>query len=110
MLVSAHVGEGRATLWVFNTARDDRQAVITLDLKALGLQGAVTIAFDAETGDRIPLESGTLRVQVPKRFWRAVRLMQPRLLQGNETFVVLFENFLIHPWLIIKSFVVCFTD
>ena len=30
--------------------------------------------------------------------------------QGNETFVVLFENFLIHPWLIIKSFEVCFTD
>ena len=92
MLVSAHVGEGRATLWVFNTARDDRQAVITLDLKALGLQGAVTIAFDAETGDRIPLESGTLRVQVPKRFWRAVRLMQPRLLQGNETFVAHFDT------------------
>jgi len=82
--VSAHARPGRAALWIVNTSREDRKATIKINLGKLGLHSRRTVAFDAETGERYPLSRGflagshTLTVGVPKRFWRAVRLMDPK--------------------------------
>ena len=92
VLVSAHVRPGHAVLWIVNTAREDRQAAVRVDMKNLGLDPAQTVAFDAETGEPIDIRSGTLTVTVPKRFWRAVRLDQPKGLTGGATFVATFDG------------------
>ena len=89
---SAHVWPGHAVLWIFNTAREDRQATLKLDLRKLGLDAAKTVAFDAETGEPCDLKGGKLSVAVPKRLWRAVRLVEPKGLTRGATFVATFDG------------------
>ena len=91
VLVSAHVRKGHAVLWIVNTAREDRRATVRVDLGKLGLDPARTIAFDAETGDPYDLGDGVLTLDVPKRFWRAVRLVAPAVLAKDQTFVARFD-------------------
>jgi len=95
VLVSAHARDGHAVLWIVNTARKNCRAVVEIDLKRLGLAAGKTIAFDAETGQRRKLAGGAprkLTVDVPQRMWRAVRLMQPRRLTGETTFIAAFDG------------------
>jgi len=93
VIASAHVRPGKAVLWVVNTNREDKVARIRLDLAKLGLDPALrTEAFDAESGDRYGLDGGVLTTPVPKRMWRAVRLMQSRQLADTLTFHADFEQ------------------
>jgi hypothetical protein len=92
VIVSAHARPGHAALWIVNKAREDRQAVVQVDLRKLGFDPGKAIALDAETGERYPLSGGAVRVTVPKRLWRAVRLVQPNLLKGNQTFLARFDR------------------
>ena len=92
VLVSAHVRPGQAVLWIVNTSHEDRRATVAVDMKRLGLDAAASIAFDAETGERCQFSGGALAVDVPKRFWRAVRIVQPKLLAAGETFVAHFDG------------------
>jgi hypothetical protein len=91
--VSAHVRPGSAVLWLVNTTRQDQSGRVRLDLKSLGLGPTrSTVAYDAETGERYSMDAGVLSVPVPKRMWRAVRLIQPNALKGNITFVADFDR------------------
>jgi hypothetical protein len=98
VLVSAHVRPGRAILWLVNTAHEDRRARVLLDLTKLGLDRDKTVVFDAETGQRHELSRGwfarryTLRADVPKRFWRAIRLVQTERLKHGITFTASFDG------------------
>ena len=98
VLVSAHVRPRHAVLWIVNTSHDDRQASVRVNLRGLGFRPDEAIAFDAETGERYALttrflaKSHVLRVPVPKRMWRAVRIVQPRLLADGATFVARFDG------------------
>jgi hypothetical protein len=75
ILVSAHLRPGHGVLWIVNTAREDRRARVQLDLNALGFKAERMLAYDAETGERCNLRGDALSVEVPKRTWRAVRLV-----------------------------------
>ncbi len=91
VLVSAHVRAGNALLWVVNTSRQDAKAAVNVDLAKLKLDGSKVIACDAETGERVKIENGKFVVDVPARFWRAIRIMERRQLKGHETFVATFD-------------------
>jgi hypothetical protein len=93
VIVSAHVRPRNAVLWVVNTNREDKAARIRLDLAKLGLDSSLpTQVYDAESGDRYTLEGGVLTAPVPKRMWRAIRLIQSRRLAESLTFETDFEN------------------
>ena len=98
VVVSAHVRKGHVVLWVVNTSHDDRTATVRLDLPKLGLDARKLVAFDAETGERHRLSRGllarrhTLKVAVPKRFWRAIRLVETERLRDGVTFVASFDG------------------
>ena len=80
-------------LWIVNTNREDKIAEIRLDPGKIGLSPGTAIqAYDAEDGTRYPVAGGVLRVAVPKRMWRAVRLAQPRLLGKGASFLADFER------------------
>jgi hypothetical protein len=88
-------------LWIINTARSDRRAEVGLDLRKLGLnptdRNRPLRTIDAETGGSVQLSAapsgeGRLAVDVPARFWRAVRIVQPRRLQSGQTFVASFDG------------------
>ena len=93
VVASAHVLPGSAVLWVVNTNREDKAARIRLDLAKLGLNPSLrTEAYDAESGDRYAIDKGLLTTPVPKRLWRAVRLIQSRQLADSLTFHADFER------------------
>jgi hypothetical protein len=93
IVASAHVRPGNAVLWVVNTNREDKAARIRLDLAKLGLNPSLrTEAYDAENGDRYLVDKGVLTTPVPKRMWRAVRLIQSRQLADTLTFHADFEH------------------
>jgi hypothetical protein len=93
VIASAHVKPGSAVLWVVNTNREDKAARIKLDLAKIGLNPALkTEAYDAETGDRYLLDGGVLTAPVPKRMWRAVRVIQTTQLAASLTFYADFEH------------------
>jgi hypothetical protein len=93
VIASAHVRPGSAVLWVVNTNREDKAVRIRVDLAKLGLDHGIPIqAYDAENGDRYPLQEGLLTVPVPKRMWRAVRLVSSRQLSESLTFVADFDH------------------
>lgn len=92
VLASAHVCRDHAVVWLMNTAREDHAAEVKIDLAKIGLDPAMPIlAFDAETGERSTFSGGDLKVALPKRDWRAIRLVQPKLLTGRQTFVAHFD-------------------
>jgi hypothetical protein len=93
VLVSAHVRPGCAAVWIMNTARAGRRAEVAIDLAALGLDpGRPARVFDAETGEPYRLAGGMLRLDIPQRMWRCVRLVQDPLLAGGTTFVARFDK------------------
>jgi len=101
VICSAHVRRGHALLWIVNQSRSDRRAKISLDLKRLGLnpldRNRPIRVFDAETGEPCALATGKptvaeLSLDVPKRFWRAVRLVQPARLAEGQTFTAAFDS------------------
>jgi hypothetical protein len=92
VLVSAHVRPGHAVLWIVNTARQPREAAVEVDFGKIGLDPGRTIALDAETGERYECRSGAIRVGVPPRLWRAVRLVERKLLTGSQTFLAHFDR------------------
>lgn len=90
--VSAHVVPRRAVLWVFNTARQDQVVQVALDLKKLGLSSKGLRAFDAETGEAVAFDGRAISVPVPRRMWRAVRLVNSDRLKGDMTFTASFDK------------------
>jgi hypothetical protein len=93
VLASAHARPGHAVLWIMNVAKANQRAAVALDLKALGLDAARPLrVFDAETGEQHKLAGNVLSVDVPKRMWRCVRLVQDDLLTGGTTFVARFDK------------------
>jgi len=91
ILVSAHAAKGQdATVWIFNTARVAKTAKVSLDFSKLGIDRKGLLALDAETGEPVALKESTLSIEVPDRFWRAVRLVQPR--RNSETFRAGFDS------------------
>ena len=98
ILVSAHVRPRHAVLWVVNTAREARKAIVRVDLKKLGLDAKKTVAFDAETGeryrlrDRLLARSDSLTIDVPARMWRAIRLVQSERLSDGVAFTAAFDG------------------
>lgn len=91
--VSAHARPGNAVLWVINSNREDKKADVKLDLAKLGFDPArPVVAYDAETSQRYIVQNGVLQVTVPKRMWRAVRLIQPKLLNNKLTFTANFDT------------------
>jgi hypothetical protein len=91
-VVSVHRASDRALLWIVNTSREDRNVPVTVDLKALGLDARRTVALDAETGDFIKLAGSRLDVDVLKRDFRAVHLIERRFLDGEESFHASFDG------------------
>ncbi len=91
--VSAHVRPANAVLWVINRNREDSKGQVRVDLAKLGFDPALaTVAYDAETSERYVLQNGILEVPVPKRMWRVVRLIQPKLLKDKLAFVADFDT------------------
>ncbi|MBF0244061.1 MAG: hypothetical protein HQL31_02150 [Planctomycetes bacterium] len=90
--VSAHVRNSHALLWIMNTARKDQEAEVQVDMKDLGLDPAKTRVFDAETGEAYPMKDGRLKVKVPSRMWKAVRLQELNKLKENQAFIADFDS------------------
>lgn len=74
-LASMHATPGRAIVWVVNTNREDAEARLTVDLAALKLNPATTIAVDAESGEAIAIKDGALSLSVLRRDFKAVHLI-----------------------------------
>lgn len=92
VVASAHVWPGHAVLWIANTAHEDCTATVALDMAKLGFDAKKTLVFDTETGERYTITGGKLTLALPQRMWRSVRLVQPKLLTGDQTFVAHFET------------------
>ena len=100
VLASAHVREGSAVLWIFNTSRQKRSATVRMDLRQLGLAGTGAVkAYDAETGEQYslnmsggPAEAVLAAGEIPPRMWRCVRLRIVKLPSEDATFVASFDR------------------
>lgn len=97
VIVSAHIRPEDAVLWIVNTARENRDAKVLLDLATLGITGTPTAVYDFETGEAIALttsdpKAATLTVPVPARLWRGIRVRNTPLLADNATFRASFEK------------------
>jgi hypothetical protein len=101
VLVSAHTRPGHALLWIVNTTRQDRRAQVAIAPQRLGFGSATSAdrlrVIDAETGELLsaaPVAEQRLQISldVPARFWRAVRIVAPRRLKKNDTFTASFDD------------------
>ncbi len=97
IIVSAHARKDDVVLWIVNKAREDRQATVNLNYAALDVNPERLVAMDIETGQIYPVSSdedgvGVLTVQVPKRLWRAVRLISTPALKGDVSFIATFDD------------------
>ncbi len=92
VLASAHVRGGHALIWIMNTARKDQDATVQVDIKSLNLDPARTKIFDAETGEAYSLADDQLKVKIPSRMWKAVRLQEISRLKDGQTFTADFES------------------
>jgi hypothetical protein len=66
-LVSAHLADGRALLWVVNVNRKDAAVTVAIDWKAAGFDPGGLTALNAETGAPIVLGPGGFTVPVLQR-------------------------------------------
>ena len=66
-LVSAHLADGRALLWVVNKSRKDAEVRLAVDWKAVGMDPERIAASNAETGAPVPLARDGLTVPVLQR-------------------------------------------
>ena len=93
VLVSAHVRRGQAVVWIMNTARAGRKAEVAIDRKALGLDATRPARiFDAETGEDYLPAGNVLSLEIPRRMWRCVRIVEDPRLADGATFVARFEK------------------
>jgi hypothetical protein len=90
-VVSAHKAGHRALLWVVNTAREERNAEVSVDFKALGYDRAKVVAMNAETGQAVELKGNGFAVPVLRRDFVAVHLIERRLLKGPESLYASFD-------------------
>ncbi len=91
-VVSMHRTDGRALLWIVNTARQDRQAEVRVDWKALGLDRAKTVAVNAETGAELALTATGFALPVLQRDFASVLLAERRTLAPGQSFAASFEK------------------
>ena len=76
-LVSAHLADGRALLWIVNKSRKDVDVDVAVDWKAAGLAPQQVAASNAETGEAVRLTAGGFTVPVLQRDFVPV-LLAPR--------------------------------
>jgi hypothetical protein len=76
-LVSAHMADGRALLWVVNVSRKDAEVQVVVDWKAAGLNRDQVLALNAETGAPVALTASGFTVPVLQRDFVPV-LLVPR--------------------------------
>ncbi len=91
-LASIHRTDGRAIVWIVNQARQDRAIDLAIDWKKLGLDRARTSAVNAETGAAIALTDAGLTVDVLKRDFVAVLLIQRPQGTADASFLADFEK------------------
>jgi hypothetical protein len=76
-LVSAHLADGRALLWVVNQARQDANVKVAVDWKAIGMDPNKVEATNAETGAPVLLVRDGFTVPVLQRDFEPVLLARP---------------------------------
>jgi hypothetical protein len=91
-LASLHRTDDRALVWIVNTARQERTAVVAVDWKALGLDLPRIQAFNAETGETVQINYGGFTVPVPRRDFTAVLLIERRQLDLGQSLVASFDH------------------
>jgi len=91
-VVSAHRTNGRALLWIVNTARRDQTVEVAIDFEKLGLDPGRTLALNAETGEELLWKGPGLRVPVLKRDFVAVHLVQRSERAGVDSLVATFDG------------------
>jgi len=77
-LVSAHLADGRALLWVVNKSRKDAEVKVAVDWKAIGMDPKKLDATNAETGASVSLAADGLTVPVLQRDFVPVLLAPTR--------------------------------
>lgn len=91
-IASVHTTAGRALVWIVNQSREDRKVSVDVDLGKLALDPARTQAFNAETGDEIAIANGRLAVDVLKRDFVAVHLVQRDQMPAGQSFRATFDT------------------
>jgi hypothetical protein len=91
-IASVHTTAGRALVWIVNQSREDREVSVDLDLAKLSLDPARTQAFNAETGDEISIADGRLAVDVLKRDFVAVHLVQRDQMPAGQSVRASFDQ------------------
>jgi hypothetical protein len=76
-LVSAHMADGRALLWVVNKSRKDADVRVAVDWKAIAMDPKTTVAGNPETGAAVSLTADGFTVPVLQRDFVPV-LLAPR--------------------------------
>jgi hypothetical protein len=76
-LVSAHLADGRALLWIVNKNRKDVDVKVAVDWKTAGVDPKQAAASNAETGEAVRSTAGGFTVPVPQRDFVPV-LIAPR--------------------------------
>jgi len=76
-LVSAHLADGRALLWIVNKSRRDLDVHVSVDWKALGMATGNIRVTNAETGEPVRLDGDGITVPVLQRDFVPV-LLAPR--------------------------------
>ncbi len=76
-LVSAHLADGRALLWIVNKSRRDLDVHVGVDWKALGMATSNVRVTNAETGEPVRLDGDGITVPVLQRDFVPV-LFAPR--------------------------------
>jgi len=66
-LVSAHMADGRALLWVVNKSRKDADVRVAVDWKAIAMDPKPTVASNPETGAAVSLTADGFTVPVLQR-------------------------------------------
>jgi hypothetical protein len=91
-IASVHRTEGRALVWVVNTARKDQTVDVRVDYGDLDLSRSKCVARNAETGEAIELSRRGFTVPVLQRDFVAVHIVQCQELEKGETFRASFEQ------------------
>ena len=89
-VVSAHMADGRALLWVVNKSRSDQVLDVRMDWKAASLDRLLSVAFNAETHEPVKLTADGFSVPVPQRDFVPI-LIAPRG-PGGATYSASFNS------------------
>ena len=78
-LVSAHLADGRALLWVVNKSRKNAEVTVAIDWKSIGMDPRNLDATNAETGVSVSLAADGFTVSVLQRDFVPVLLAPARI-------------------------------